>query len=84
VAARTRSAGASGIWSCNLAVELRRTFAAGEDAAASPHGKDLREVPQVIYFSDVFNVEPDVVGAYGAFNIVLLNNLPLSIEWASS
>lgn len=34
----------------------------------------------MIYFSDVFGVEPDVVDAYGAFNIALVNDLPLFVD----
>jgi hypothetical protein len=31
----------------------------------------------MIYFSDVFGVEQDVLEAHGAFNIALVNDLPL-------
>jgi len=34
----------------------------------------------MIYFSDVFGVEPEVVGTYGAFNIALVNDLPLFVD----
>lgn len=34
----------------------------------------------MIYFSDVFGVEPTVVDAYGAFNIALVNDLPLFVD----
>ncbi|MEX3785029.1 hypothetical protein [Paraburkholderia sp. BR14374] len=34
----------------------------------------------MIYFSDVFNVEPDVLDAHGAFNIALVNDLPLFVD----
>lgn len=33
-----------------------------------------------IYFSDVFGVSPEVVDNYGAFNIALINDLPLFID----
>ena len=33
-----------------------------------------------IYFSDVFGVTREVVGGYGAFNIALVNDLPLFID----
>jgi hypothetical protein len=33
-----------------------------------------------IYFSDVFEVEPDVLDKYGAFNISLVTDLPLFID----
>ncbi len=33
-----------------------------------------------IYFSDVFDVDPDVLENYGAFNISLVNDLPLFID----
>jgi len=34
----------------------------------------------MIYFSDVFGVEPEVVDTYGAFNIALVNDLPLFVD----
>ena len=36
--------------------------------------------PQVIYFSDVFDVDPDALDAFGAFNIALVNDLPLFVD----
>ncbi len=33
-----------------------------------------------LHFTDFFNVKPDVLDAYGAFNISLLNDLPLFID----
>jgi len=33
-----------------------------------------------VYFSDIFEVSPDVVGKSGAFNISLINDLPLFID----
>ena len=33
-----------------------------------------------VYFSDFFNVDPDVIEEYGAFNISLINDLPLFID----
>lgn len=34
----------------------------------------------MIYFSDVFDVDQDVLEAYGAFNIALVNDLPLFVD----
>lgn len=34
----------------------------------------------MIYFSDVFGVEPETLDQYGAFNIALVNDLPLFID----
>lgn len=34
----------------------------------------------MIYFSDVFGVEPDVLDAFGVFNIALVNDLPLFVD----
>jgi hypothetical protein len=33
-----------------------------------------------VYFSDVFVVDPDTIEKYGAFNISLINDLPLFID----
>jgi len=33
-----------------------------------------------IYFSDFFKVKPDIIEDYGAFNVSLLNDLPLFID----
>src|SRR5208282_2938912 len=33
-----------------------------------------------VYFSGVFDVDPDVIEEYGAFNISLINDLPLFID----
>jgi len=33
-----------------------------------------------VYFSDVFGVDPDIIEKYGAFNISLINDLPLFID----
>ncbi len=33
-----------------------------------------------IYFSDFFNVSPEKIKEYGAFNISLINDLPLFID----
>ncbi len=33
-----------------------------------------------VYFSDVFDVDPDLLEAYGAFNISLINDLPLFVD----
>ena len=37
-------------------------------------------VGNLIYFSDFFNVAPEILDDYGAFNISLLNDLPLFID----
>jgi hypothetical protein len=34
----------------------------------------------MIYFSDVFGLEPEVVDSYGAFNIALVSDLPLFVD----
>ena len=34
----------------------------------------------MIYFSDVFGVEQDALDAHGAFNIALVNDLPLFVD----
>ena len=33
-----------------------------------------------VYFSDIFDVSPEDIGEYGAFNISLINDLPLFID----
>jgi hypothetical protein len=33
-----------------------------------------------IYFSDFFNIDPAILDAYGAFNVSLINDLPLFID----
>lgn len=33
-----------------------------------------------IYFSDVFGIDPEIVEEYGAFNIALVNDLPLFVD----
>lgn len=33
-----------------------------------------------VYFSDFFNVNPDDIEKYGAFNISLINDFPLFID----
>lgn len=33
-----------------------------------------------IYFSDVFRIDPDVLDRYGAFNVALVNDLPLFVD----
>lgn len=37
-------------------------------------------VKPLIYFSDFFNVMPEAIDEYGAFNISLINDLPLFID----
>ncbi len=38
------------------------------------------EAPAEIYFTDFFKVPPEVLEEYGAFNISLINDLPLFID----
>jgi hypothetical protein len=38
----------------------------------------MRKIP--IYFSDFFGVSRDVLKAYGAFDISLINDLPMFID----
>jgi len=33
-----------------------------------------------VYFSDIFDVSPDTIEKYGAFNVSLINDLPLFID----
>ena len=33
-----------------------------------------------IYFSDVFSLQPEVLEDYGAFNVALINDLPLFVD----
>src|SRR6266511_3736397 len=33
-----------------------------------------------LYFSDIFNVSPETIAEYGAFNVSLVNDLPLFID----
>jgi len=41
----------------------------------------MKKKPAIrIYFSDYFGVEPKVVEDYGAFNVSLINDLPLFID----
>lgn len=39
-----------------------------------------RRVRLKIYFSDVFGVAPETLEAYGAFNVALVNDLPLFVD----
>lgn len=34
----------------------------------------------MVYFTDCFNINEDVLNQYGAFNISLINDLPLFID----
>jgi hypothetical protein len=43
-----------------------------------PRSGELED--RMIYFSDVFGVEPEKLEQYGAFNIALVNDLPLFID----
>src|SRR6266446_2519898 len=43
-------------------------------------GKNTQSVNVKIYFSDFFNLAPEVIGTYGAFNVSLVNDLPLFID----
>lgn len=33
-----------------------------------------------VYFSDIFNVKPNIIEKYGAFNISLVNDFPLFVD----
>lgn len=33
-----------------------------------------------LYFSDIFEVDPEVLEGYGAFNVSLVNDLPVFID----
>lgn len=33
-----------------------------------------------IYFSDVFGIDPKIIEEYGAFNLALVNDLPLFVD----
>ena len=33
-----------------------------------------------IYFSDVFGIDPEILEEYGAFNLALVNDLPLFVD----
>lgn len=41
---------------------------------------DVEPPEALIYFSDFFGVSPDVLEEYGAFNVSLINDLPLFID----
>ena len=34
----------------------------------------------MIYFSDLFGIEPEILDSYGAFNIAMVNDLPLFVD----
>jgi hypothetical protein len=38
------------------------------------------DTPMDIYFTDFFQVPPEVLEEYGAFNVSLINDLPLFID----
>src|SRR5439155_9179790 len=42
--------------------------------------KAPKQSPVNVYFSDFFRVAPEVIAAYGAINVSLLNDLPLFID----
>ncbi len=33
-----------------------------------------------LYFTDIFNIEEDILDEYGAFNISLINDMPLFVD----
>ena len=41
---------------------------------------ELQKLIIMVFFSDIFNVEEERLEEYGAFNISLLNDLPLFID----
>lgn len=46
----------------------------------SEFADDASEMLVPIYFSDVFEVDAQVVDDYGAFNVALVNDLPLFVD----
>lgn len=55
------------------------------DLSANPSGERLLATDKptarlAVYFSDVFGVDPSVLETYGAFDISLINDLPLFID----
>src|SRR4051812_12025793 len=40
----------------------------------------ISNMTPAIYFSDIFSIQPEVLEEYGAFNISLVNDLPLFID----
>jgi len=38
------------------------------------------ELAKFVYFSDFYQIDPDIIDSYGALNISLLSDLPLFIE----
>ena len=49
--------------------------------AAAGRGDDIKQsVFIMVYFSDVFNIDEGLLDDYGAFNISLLNDMPLFID----
>src|ERR1044072_7630598 len=55
----------------DLSVEISEQVAAEDQPAATQ---------LAIYFSDVFNVDPNVIEEFGAFDVSLVNDLPLFID----
>src|SRR5260221_3117676 len=43
-------------------------------------GEDRQFINVRIYFSDFFEVDPEIIEQYGALNISLINDLPLFID----
>jgi len=37
------------------------------------------ELAKFVYFSDFYQIDPDIIDSYGALNISLLSDLPLFI-----
>ena len=42
--------------------------------------EEKRNIVPPVYFTDVFEVPPDALNEYGAFNIALVNDLPLFVD----
>ncbi len=54
--------------------------AAGTSAAPKRRHAHSRQVLMQLYFSDIFDVDPDLLEGHGAFDVSLLNDLPLFID----
>ena len=48
--------------------------------STSASGNDSASIEALIYFTDFFRVDPQVLEDYGAFNVSLINDLPLFID----
>jgi hypothetical protein len=48
--------------------------------APDPASADSSGEPVGIYFSDIFGVDPETLDQYGAFDVSLVNDLPLFVD----